>query len=42
MFPIVILLLIGAVALVGGASWVVFGLMMWAGLWLLFASPLAP
>ncbi len=40
MFPIVILFFVGLAVLSGGVgSWVVFGLMMWAGLWLLFGGP---
>jgi hypothetical protein len=39
MIPVVILFVVGLVALAGGAaSWIVFGLMMWAGLWLLFGG----
>jgi hypothetical protein len=39
MIPVVILFVVGMVALAGGAaSWIVFALMMWAGLWLLFGG----
>ncbi len=37
--PVVILVVVGLVALMSGAaSWIVFGALMWAGLWLLFGS----
>ncbi len=37
--PVVILVVVGLVALMGGAaSWIVFAALMWAGLWLLFGS----
>lgn len=39
MMPVAILSVLALVALLGGAaSWVVFGLLMWAGLWLLFGG----
>ena len=39
MIPILIVVLAVAVILAGGtASWAVFGLMMWGGLWLLFSG----
>lgn len=37
--PVVILVVVGLVALMSGAaSWIVFGVLMWAGVWLLFGG----
>jgi hypothetical protein len=39
MLPVIILLVIAAIALAGGVgSWVVFAFMIWVGLWLLFGG----